>query len=83
VVGVIFYFLSNAQSNLVNWILFMLSVFLCAFLVKGDGKDSTLRHSKNLAWTLKIYSFLILNAEILFITFIGVTRKEQEENFFA
>lgn len=73
VVATIFYFISKAQSNFVNWLMFVLNILLCAFLVKGDGKESTYRHSMHLAWCIKIYSFIILLAEIAFISFVGVS----------
>jgi hypothetical protein len=39
VVATIFYFISKAQSNFVNWLMFVLNILLCAYLVKGDGKE--------------------------------------------
>jgi hypothetical protein len=68
---------------LVNAILFILNILLSSFLVKGDGKESTHKSSRALAYCLKFYSFFILMLEISFIALIGATNEEQRQNHYG
>jgi hypothetical protein len=63
--------LGNSQTNLINWIFFVLNIISFAFIAKSDDKDSTNNHSYKISVVIKYYSAIILITYILFISFIG------------
>ena len=65
------YFVVRLQTNLLTWILFSLNVLNIVWIVKGDNKPSTMRHSLSISIAIKRVASFILITEILFICFIG------------
>lgn len=76
VVACMFYFIRQAQSNLINWIFFVLNMLMFSFIAKGDDKDSTNKHSRNIAYVIKFYSMIILMIDIAFICLVGNIEKK-------
>ena len=71
VIGVLIYFIGQAQVNLISWIFFILNMMMLSLIAKGDDKESTNRYTKQVCTVIKVYSTLILVSDILFICFIG------------
>ena len=75
---VMFYVIGKAQTSIINWGFFVLSIVNFAFIAKGDGKHSTIMHSRNIANVIKVYSAFLLLFDICFIMFVGEEEKPNQ-----
>jgi len=78
VLAVLLYFIAKAQVNLISWIFFILNMMMLSFIAKGDGKESTNKHIKQVCTIIKTYSTIILVADIIFICFVGERPKPDQ-----
>jgi len=60
---------------LFSTILFALNIVNIAYLAKGDVKEATIKHSKNISNWIKRIASVILILEILFLAIIGEFEK--------
>lgn len=68
--------LQTLETNLINWVFFVLNTLQFAFIVRGSKSLSYLRQSLCVANSIKAYSLFILILDILFICFIGEFEKK-------
>jgi len=73
------FFVGKAETTLINWTFWVLNILNFAFMAKADNKPSTNRQSLWVAVTIKYYSAVILNLEILFLCFIGTERSHDPD----
>lgn len=69
--GVLLYFIGEAQVNVISWIFFVLNALMLSFIAKGDNKESTNLYTKRVATIIKCYSTIILVTDIVFVCLIG------------
>lgn len=80
VICTMFYYISKAQSNIINLGFFVLNMVNFAFVAKGDNKISTNKNSRKIAEIIKVYSALMLMLNIGFILFVGEKEKPNLPN---
>jgi len=77
VLCVMFYYMSLAESNLINWVFFTMNMINFYYVAKGDNKETT--NESSLRWSkyIRNFSFLMLFLNILFA--LAGLEKEQDD----
>lgn len=71
VVGLMLYCNMQAETNIINWIFWCLNIVNVVFIARADNKESTNRHSRNIAIVLRYTSVFFIIVEVVFIILIG------------
>jgi len=66
---------SSIETNLINWVFFVLNLINFAFIIRGTKELKFLKQSLCITNLIKVWSLMILILDILFICFIGEIEK--------
>jgi hypothetical protein len=72
------YVQTTIETNLINWVFYVLNSINFAFIVRGVKKIGYLKQSLAVSNMIKIYSLLVMVIDIIFICFIGEFEKPNQ-----
>lgn len=72
--------ISAIETNLINWVFLGLNIILLGFIIRGNKSIKSIRNNLRLVSFIKMYSIIILMANIMFILFVGEKPKEHQPN---
>lgn len=74
------YFVGKGETNIINWVYFVLVQICIVYLIKNDNKPSTIEKNYLISSIIKYYSAAIILLDITFICFVGEVEKPDRPN---
>lgn len=74
VLAFMIFLIGKVQTNIINSVLWTLTIVLLSFIMKRDSKPSTLNHLRRISLMIKIFSFIVLMLDIVVIAFLDKSK---------